>query len=414
MIAPTQTTLASAFTRNQKFMIALLSFLQFTIILDFMILAPLGAVLMPSMKITPSQFGGVVSIYAFSAGISGLLAAGFADRFDRKKLLLFFYVGFILGTLFCALSPSYHFLLAARMITGLFGGVIGSVVFAIITDMFPFEMRGRVMGFVQTGFAASQVLGIPIGLFFSNLWGWHAPFLMIVLVGSIVGIFIWRNLRPIDGHLHKEVEESAFRHLWSIVSRGRYLLACSATALMTLGGYMIMPFSSAFIVHNVGIDLNRLPMIYFFTGMSTIFVGPQIGKLADRFGKFNLFALGTLISIVMVVIFTNLTKAPFWMVVLINVVMFIGIFSRIVPSQALMSAIPKPSDRGAFNAISSSIQQMSGGVASIVAGWIVVESSAGKLLHFNVLGYVMVALMLMAFELMRRVHRLVPENHDPV
>lgn len=160
------------FSKYQKTVIAILTFLQFTIILDFMIMSPLGAIMMPALNITPSQFGVVVSVYAFSAGISGILSAGFADRFDRKRLLLFFYTGFLIGTLFCALAPNYHLMILARMVTGLFGGVIGPIVFAMVTDLFPYENRGRVMGFIQTAFASSQVLGIPLGLYVSNKWGW--------------------------------------------------------------------------------------------------------------------------------------------------------------------------------------------------------------------------------------------------
>ncbi len=159
-----------SFTPYQKFVVAMLAFLQFTIILDFMIISPLGAVLMPALKISPSQFGLVVSSYAFAAGASSMLAAGFADRFDRKKMLLFFYCGFLLGTLVCGLAPDYPLLVAARIVTGVFGGVIGSIVMAIMADLFAYEQRGRVMGFLQTAFGASQILGIPAGLYFSSLW----------------------------------------------------------------------------------------------------------------------------------------------------------------------------------------------------------------------------------------------------
>ena len=185
-------TVIDPFTPYQKFVVAILAFLQFTIILDFMIISPLGAVLMPALKITPSQFGLVVSVYAFSAGAAGLLAAGFADKYDRKKLLLFFYTGFVIGTLLCGLATSYAFLLVARLVTGLFGGVIGSIVFAITTDLFPMSKRGRVMGFVQTAFAASQILGLPSGLYLSNHWGWNAPFFMIVAVSIMIGLEIGR------------------------------------------------------------------------------------------------------------------------------------------------------------------------------------------------------------------------------
>src|SRR5712664_499586 len=176
--------LSRGFSRYQSILVALLALVQFTIIVDFTIMSPLGAIIMPALNITAAQFGVAVSAYAFSAGISAILAAGFADRFDRKRLLLFFYLGFTLGTLLCALAPNYHLLLLGRIVTGLFGGVIGSVVLAIITDLFPLHMRGRVMGFVQTAFAASQVLGIPAGLFLANHWTWHVSF------GAIVGLSI--------------------------------------------------------------------------------------------------------------------------------------------------------------------------------------------------------------------------------
>ena len=177
------TPVAPLFSRYQKVVIAMLAFLQFAVILDFMLMAPLGALIMPALSVTPAQFGTVVSAYAFAAGISGLLTAGFADRFDRKKLLLFFYAGFIVGTAWCGVAQSFESLLLARIVTGLFGGVIGSVVLAIATDLFSPQMRGRVMGFIQTAFAASQILGIPIGIYLSNRWNWHVPFLTLAVLG---------------------------------------------------------------------------------------------------------------------------------------------------------------------------------------------------------------------------------------
>jgi predicted MFS family arabinose efflux permease len=187
-----QKTPAPPFSGYQKTVVAMLAFLQFAVILDFMIMSPLGALIMPDLKITTAQFGLVVSAYAFSAGASGLLTAGFADRYDRKKLLLFFYTGFIVGTVWCGLAQSFESLLAARVFTGLFGGVIGSVVLAIATDLFPPQMRGRVMGLIQTAFAASQVLGIPAGIYLSNQWNWHVPFMAMAAFG-LAGGLRWRG-----------------------------------------------------------------------------------------------------------------------------------------------------------------------------------------------------------------------------
>ncbi len=395
-----KTNLDLSFTRYQIFVVAMMAFLQFTIMLDFMIMSPLGAMMMPALKITPAQFGVVVSAYAFSAGISGLLAAGFADRFDRKRLLLFFYIGFILGTLFCALAPSYHFLVAARMVTGIFGGVIGSIVFAITTDLFPLSMRGRVMGYVQTAFAASQILGIPAGLFISNLWGWHAPFLMIVAVGSVVGIFIFAFLKPIDAHLKINTDTNAFRHVMNTISNPSYLLAFSTTALLTTGGFMLMPFGSDFTVHNLGIEIQNLPMIYLITGICAIFIGPLVGRASDAFGSLKTFNFGALLTIIMVLIYTNLGKTPLAWVIVVNTVMFIGIFSRMIPSQTLMSAIPAQDSRGAFMAVSSSLQNISGGVASVIAGLIVVKEPGGRLDHFDTLGYILVGTVIITMLMM--------------
>ena len=384
------TTIAPAFDGYQKFVVAILAFLQFTIILDFMIISPLGAVLMPALQITPSQFGTVVSAYAFSAGISGLLAAGFADKFDRKKMLLFFYVGFVAGTALCGIATTFQFLFAARIVTGLFGGVIGSIAFAIITDLFPLSMRGRVMGFVQTAFAASQILGLPFGLYLSNHWGWHAPFMMIVAVSVAVGVVIVRYLRPIDNHIAQGVEQNAFHHLWTTVSTPRYLFAFAATGLLSVGGYMLMPFGSAFTVHNLGINIEKLPIIYLISGFCSIWMGPLVGRASDRFGKYNIFVFGTLFSIVMVLIYTHLGVTPLPIVILVNALMFVGIFSRMIPTQALMSAVPEPASRGSFMSVNSSLQQIAGEVASVIAGLIVSQGPDGNLEHFTVLGYILV------------------------
>jgi predicted MFS family arabinose efflux permease len=395
----------SAFTGYQKFVIALLAFLQFTIILDFMVISPLGAILMPALKIGPSQFGIVVSAYAFSAGISGLLAAGFADRYDRKKLLLFFYGGFVFGTLLCGIAPTFPILLAARMVTGVFGGVIGSIVFAIMTDLFPLEKRGRVMGFLQTAFAASQVLGLPAGIFFSNLWGWHAPFLMIVAVSSAVGVIIQLYLRPIDAHLKLHSDRSPLHHLKTTLATPRYLFAFAATGLLSIGGYMLMPFGSAYTVHNLGISVEKLPLIYMVTGISSIFLGPLVGRVADSYGKYRTFVFGSVVSVIMVLIYTNLGPTQLWLLIFINSIMFVGIFSRMIPSQALMSAIPEPASRGSFMSVSSSLQQISGGFASVLAGLIVVQGEGGQLLRFNCIGYVMVGTVTMTVVMMYFIQR---------
>jgi predicted MFS family arabinose efflux permease len=395
------------FTSYQKFMVAVLAFLQFTIVLDFMILSPLGAFLMRDLHMPASSFGLVVSVYAFSAGASGLLAAGFADRFDRKRLLLFFYSGFVLGTFLCSISPTYKLLLLARMVTGLFGGVIGSISFAIIADLFPLAARGRVMGVVQTAFAASQVMGLPLGLYFANRWSWHAPFVMIVVVSVAVGIVIAVKMRPVTGHLGLQKAGGPFAHVVATFRNTTYLRAFGTTTLLVTGGFMLMPFGSAFGVHNVGIPLEKLPILYMATGVCSIIAGPLVGRLSDRVGKYPIFVGGTLLSTAMVLIYTRFGITPLGVVIVANVILFVGITSRMISASALMSAVPAPPDRGAFTSVNSSIQQIAGGVASFAAGLIVTEAADGRLLHYDVLGEVVVVAMLLTVLMLREINRIV-------
>jgi len=395
------------FTRYQIAVVAILAFLQFTVVLDFMILSPLGAILMRDLAVAPAQFGLVVSAYAFSAAISGLLAAGFADRFDRKRLLLFFYTGFVVGTLLCGFAPSYKFLLGARTVTGLFGGVIGSISMAIVADLFPLEARGRVMGFVMTAFAGSQVLGIPIGLYLSNAWGWHAPFLMIAGVSTVVGCVIFTTLRPVDAHLSKRTDRHPLHHLIATVQKPRHQWGFAATMLLALGGYMLMPFGSAFSVHNLGIPLDKLPMIYMATGVAALFAGPLMGRLSDAVGKYRTFAAGSLVAIGIVLYYTRLGVTPIGVVMAINVAMFSAISARMVSAQALASAIPAPQDRGAYMSISSSMQQLAGGVASSCAGLLVTQHGDGPLEHYERLGYVVATAMATTIVMMARIDTMV-------
>ncbi|MDH4261977.1 MAG: MFS transporter [Spirochaetia bacterium] len=395
------------FTGYQIFVITILAFLQFTVILDFMVISPLGAQLLQELNITTAQFGYVVSAYAFSAGISGLLTAGFADRFDRKKLLMVFYYGFIIGTFLCSIAPDYHLLLIARIITGIFGGVLNSIIFAIITDLFQVEVRGRVMGFVQMAFSSSQVFGIPLGLYLSNHYGWHSPFTLIVAVGVIAGLGIRIYLKPIRDHLKSEYEHSAFTHLRKTISQLPYLQAFGTTTLIATGGFMLMPFASAFTVHNMGISMHQLPFVYMVTGIVSMVSGPIIGRYSDVIGKYKIFILGTLLSIVMVIILSHMGITSLWLVILINVLLFTGITSRIISGSALMTAVPDIKDRGAFMGVNASVQQISGGIASAIAGLIVIQTVGGKLEKYDTLGYVVAVTMLVTLGMMYFVNKYV-------
>lgn len=408
------TSSAPVFTRYQVFLIAVLAFIQFTVILDFMVMAPLGAILMPVLHITPGQFSHVVSAYAFAAGGAGILAAGFADKYDRKKLLLFFYNGFLLGTLFCGLAPTYELLLAARIFTGIFGGVIGAVGMAIVTDSFPMEKRGRVMGFTQMAFALSQVLGIPLGLYLAHHWDWHSPFLLIVAVGAVAGVVIMRWMRPVAEHLHLHHDTDPLQHLWRTFTAPRHRLAFISVILLATGGFMMMPFSTSFQVFNLGIPEADLPTVFMVVGLCSFITLPLVGRMADAIGRVRTFAIGSAIAIAITLYYSHLGPTPLWQVIVLSATMFVGIASRMVSSSALMTAVPDLRDRGAFMSIISSIQQISGGFAALVAGWIVVQDTpTSPLQHFDTLGIVCSVTMVICVVLIARVDRQVRARQVP-
>jgi predicted MFS family arabinose efflux permease len=396
-----------SFTGYQKFVIFLLAITQFTVVLDFMVMSPLGDIIMKTMNLTTAQFGVAVSAYAFSAGISGLLTAGFADRFDRKQLLLFFYMGFTLGTLFCALAPTYPLLVAARILTGIFGGVMGSISMAIVADLFHIQQRGKVMGFVQMGFGVSQVLGIPIGLSIANTWGWHVPFLWIAVMAGIITIILFLKLKPVTEHLALQKNQSALKHLGQAVAQNHYRLGFLSTALLSIGGFMIMPFGSAFAINNLKLTMNQLTILFMVVGISSLIAMPLIGRLSDKVNKFKIFALASLLAGIFLNIYGNYGVTPFWIVLLTNVALMVCLTSRMVPSMALVSTIPQPQDRGAFMSINSSLQQIAGGFGAMLGGMIIVQKdNFSPLEHYNTLSLIASIIMLFTIYLVYRISQL--------
>lgn len=397
----------SPFTQYQIIVVSLLALTQFSVVLDFMVMSPLGDILMKSMKMTPGQFGVVVSSYALSAGFSGFLTASFADKFDRKKLLLFFYFGFIIGTLLCGLSSTYEFLVFSRIITGIFGGVISSISLAIVADVFDFNQRGRVMGFIQMGFGISQILGIPISLFLANQWNWQAPFYMIVGLSLMIFCVIYLVLKPVTDHLALQ-RANALKHMWNTIKNRQYRIGFIATAFMSLGGYLMMPWGSAFAVNNVGIAQSDLPLMFMIVGLITFAVMPLIGFISDRVNKFAVFTGASIIMAFSILIYSHLNQTSFFILVVVNGLMMMGIMARMIPSQALTASLPEIQDRGAFMSINSSLQQMAGGIAAMVGGMIVLQKSeTSPLERFDLLGYLVIAIILINIFLTHRVYKYI-------
>ncbi|XGC79474.1 MFS transporter [Bdellovibrio bacteriovorus] len=368
---------------------------------------PLGPQLMRMFAINPHQFGLLVSSYTFSAGISGFLASFFMDKFDRKLSLLFFFIGFSLGTLACAVAPTYELLLFARGLTGIFGGVLSSLVLSIVSDAISYDRRGSAMGVVMTSFSMASILGVPFSLFLANQFGWHSPFLFLGLVSLILCGVIWYYVPPMRVHLtekrEKEPVHTVLTRIWHNQNQRRALFFMAA---VMFGHFAIIPFLSPSLVANAGLTEAQLPLMYMAGGICTIFTSPFVGRLADRFGKHAVFIWGALITLIPYWVITHLGPSPLWFTLGICAFFFVSSGGRMIPATALVSGTAQPHNRGSFMSIVSCVQQLSAALSSYIAGWIVSSTPSGGLKNYEVVGYVAVIFTFVAIYLSKKIHSI--------
>jgi len=394
---------------KERIILLFLTVLNFTHIMDFMIMMPLGNYLMPYFNISSQQFSWLVAAYTFSAGISGFLAAFFVDRFDRKRVLLFAYAGFLIGTLCCAISPAFEFLLISRIVAGLFGGLIGAQVLSIVADLIPYERRGAAMGMIMAAFSAASVFGVPFGLYIANLFNWHAPFFFVVILGTLLVPFLIRFLPKMDKHLHEGTENKIgpVTLIADVFRNSSQLYALGLTASMMMGHFMIIPFINPFMEFNMGFSKTQTPLIYMVGGTLTIFTSPFIGRVADKLGKYNVFVALILCSIPLIALITNLPHIPFYLVLCITGLWFVVSAGRFIPAQAMISNVVPPERRGSFMSFNSSVQQLFVGFASVLAGLIVVKMPDNTLDHYEITGYVSIGMIFVAIAVATMLHKRV-------
>lgn len=366
----------------------LMAAIQFSHIVDFMILMPLGPQLMRMFNITPQAFGLLVSSYTFAAGISGFLASFFVDRFDRKSCLLFFYIGFAVSTLACAWAPSYEYLLIARCLAGMFGGVLGSLVLSIVSDAISYERRGSAMGIVMGSFSVASVMGVPFSLYLANKYSWHAPFIFLGLISFPVILLAMKYIPSMNAHVRKGGGHSPWDSIAHILRTPNQQLALVFMFCLVLGQFSVIPFLSPSFVANAGLREDQLPLIYLFGGLCSMVASPTVGRLADRFGKKKVFSASVLLSMIPLWVITHLHQQPVWLVLVVSSSFFIVMSGRMVPAMAMISSTATPEYRGSFMSISSAVQQLSAAIASWVAGVIIVGGEGGQLLNFEIVGYI--------------------------
>lgn len=383
---------------RERIILILLAALNFTHILDFMILMPLGNYLMPYFDLSPQQFSVLVSAYTISAAVSGFGAAFFVDRYDRKKVLLFAYFGFLIGTIACGIAPTFITLFIARTVAGLFGGLIGAQVLSIVADSFPYERRGVAMGAIMSAFALASTFGVPFALYLANLISWHAPFLLVGILGIVLVPLLMRYLPAMTGHLHAEGTERVSK--WSVITNvladKRQYTALIFSGLIMFGHFSIIPFINPFMEFNVGFSKNITPLIYLVGGVAAFLASNILGRLSDVHGKVMIFMICTFSALPMVLVITNLPPVQAYVPVLaLFGLWFSAATGRGVTSSAMITSVVNPEQRGSFQSFNSSVQQLGSGLAALVAGFIVSkEPETGKLLHYNWVGYLSIVVLL--------------------
>ena len=389
--------------RGERSLVLVLAAIQFTHIMDFMIIMPLGPQLMRVMLISPQKFGLLISAYTISAAVAALAVAFYTDRFDRRKTLLLLYAGFVVSTLLCGIAPGYGTLLAARAVAGAFGGVAGAIVHSIIGDVIPEQRRGAATGVIMSAFALSSIIGVPIGLVLAAHYSWRSPFLFLVIVSTLVLILSWKVLRPMRGHIVEGESHRPLDQMKGVFGTANHVRAFVFMFALMFAGFSVIPFIAPYMVANVGLKETDLPYLYLFGGLATAFSSRYIGKLADRHGKRQIFTLIGLISIAPLLITTNLPPVPVWVAICASVIFMVFVSGRFVPAMALVISSVEPRLRGGFMSINSAIQQLGLGAASFLAGSIIGHGAGGSLTNFWLVGFIAVGATLLAIALAWRV-----------
>lgn len=389
--------------RNERWLLFSLTGMQFTHIVDFMIMMPLGPQFTRLFAISDAQFGMLVSAYTLAAGASGLLASSYIDRFERKRLLLWLYAGFALATLACGLAPTYGLLMAARVLAGLFGGVMGALVQTMVGDAIPFERRGRAMGMVMSSFAMGTVAGVPASLWLAEWLGWQAPFIAIGLLSGAIWLAAGYSLPVLAGHLQAQRTMSAWQGVLHVLRDPNHWRAFTLSALTMTASFVVIPYLTIYSTTNVGIRTDQIPVIYLVGGLATLVSARVWGVLADRWGKVRTLRLVAICSMAPILATTHLVPVPFWMVLVVTTSFFVFVSGRMVPGMAIITSAAQPHWRGTFMSLNSAVQSGAMGVAALVGGLLIHRSPTGLVQGYGWAGWVAVATTLVLLPLAGRV-----------
>ena len=394
--------MASTLTpRRELWLLVTLAGIQFTNILDFMIMMPLGPQFTTLFGISDAQFGLLVSAYTLAGGASGLLASTYIDKFDRKRLMLVLYGFFALSTLACALAPTYSALMVARVLAGIFGGVLSSLSQTIVGDAIPFERRGRAMGIVMTSFSVSTVAGVPIGLLLSAQLGWHAPFFGIAFLCLLLMLFAALTLPALNAHLAMHAPASAWERIRETVVDRNHQRAFLMSALLMFAGFTVIPYITIYMQTNVGMRADQVPYIYLVGGVATLFTARWFGRLTDSFGKFKTFRVLAMAVVVPMIAITLVPQVSIYAVLCVTTLFFVCMSGRMIPGMAILTSAGNPSMRGTFMALNSAIQSAAMGLAALVGGYVISRDPQGLVQNYWIAAVIGASASLMAIGVAR-------------
>lgn len=392
---------------SERLLIALLTTIQFTYMVDFVLMMPLGPQLQRQLHCDAQAFSLLVASYVLAGGLASLAAASFIDRFDRKRLLLTVYAGMALATIACGLCDHYATLLLARIAAGGCGGLIGSLVMTIIGARIPYERRGVATGAVMAAFSLASVLGIPIGLVLAQGSGWTMPFLVLGAVGLLILLLATRILEPMREHLGAE-QRNPWETMRAVLSKSEHRQAFALTISLTFAGFSVIPLLATYLVTNCGMAEAHLGWLYGLGGLVTMITGPAIGRLSDRFGKHATFVVVATLSLVPVIVVTNLPVVSEVIALACSVVFVVLVSGRFVPAMAIITQAADPTLRGGFQAYNTAVQSLSSGAAAVIAGSLVSQVNGGPLIGYAHAGWLAVAATVLSIIIALRLRPYVP------
>lgn len=374
--------------QSNSFNLKILAGLQFTNILDFAIMMPLGPHFMRDFQIDTQQFGFLVASYTVSASVVGFLSSLWVDLYPRRHTLLFVYAGFTIATLLCGFSDSYYLLMASRLLAGAFAGILGATILTIVSDLFVYKERGKAVSAITRAFSVASVIGIPLGLLLADNYGWKFTFIFIAFIAALLWIATFFTMPLLDAHLHqKEKKDFSLQNLFHIARKVQHLKAFSLMAAVVLGGFVVIPYISPYLVGNNSLLEEDLKYVFLVGGIFTYITQKSMGVLSDKYGAKKIFAIMAFLTFIPLYLLTHMTSATLTQAIVITTLFMVFMSGRFVPAMTLIASSALASDRGSFMSMSTAVQQMCAGIASSIGGVILITNIDGSIVYFNWVGY---------------------------